>query len=55
MNVCNKLKCLLDRLEKLARGKHSSLLRKYVNYGQNKFYKIGRKQLTEKNTLAYPT
>jgi hypothetical protein len=29
------------RLERLARDKHSSLLRKSVNYGQKKFYNIG--------------
>jgi hypothetical protein len=28
-------------LEKLAREKHSSLLRKSVNYGGNKFYDTG--------------
>ncbi len=29
------------RLERFARNKHSSLLRKSVNYGQKKFYNIG--------------
>jgi hypothetical protein len=29
------------RLERLARDKHSSLLRKYVNYSHNKFYSTG--------------
>jgi hypothetical protein len=29
------------RLEKLARDKHSSLLRKAIKYGQKKFYNIG--------------
>jgi hypothetical protein len=29
------------RLEKLASNKRSSLLRKFVNYGQKKFYNIG--------------
>jgi hypothetical protein len=29
------------RLERLARDKHSSLLRKYINYGHKKFYNIG--------------
>ncbi len=29
------------RLERLARDKHSSLLRKLVNYGRKKFYEIG--------------
>ncbi len=33
----------LTRLERLARGKHSSLLRKSVNYGRNKFYSTGPK------------
>jgi hypothetical protein len=36
-------------LEKLARHKHSSLLRKLVNYGGKRFYKIGsRYQKLEK-------
>jgi hypothetical protein len=29
------------RLERLARDKNSSLLRKFVNYGREKFYNIG--------------
>ncbi len=29
------------QLEKLAKDKHSSLLQKFVNYGQKKFYNIG--------------
>jgi hypothetical protein len=29
------------RLERLARDKHSSFLRKFVNYALKKFYKIG--------------
>ena len=29
------------RLERLATDKHSSLLRKFVNYGHKKFYSIG--------------
>jgi hypothetical protein len=29
------------RLERLSRDKHSSFLRKFVNYGQKKFYSIG--------------
>ncbi len=29
------------RMDRLARDKHSSLLRKFVNYGQKKFYNIG--------------
>ena len=28
-------------MERLARDKHSSLLQKFVNYGQKKFYNIG--------------
>ncbi len=28
-------------LEELAKDKHSSLLRKFVNYGRKKFYNIG--------------
>jgi hypothetical protein len=31
----------LTRLERLARDKHSSLLRKSVNYGRKKFYSTG--------------
>jgi hypothetical protein len=31
-------------LERLARDKHSSLLRTFVNYGHKKFYKIGSRQ-----------
>jgi hypothetical protein len=31
----------LTRLESLARDKHSSLLRKSVNYDRKKFYNIG--------------
>ncbi len=31
----------LTRLEKLTRGKHFSLLQKFVNYGRKKFYYIG--------------
>jgi hypothetical protein len=29
------------RLERLARDKHSSLLRTLINYGRKKFYNIG--------------
>jgi hypothetical protein len=29
------------RLEKLARDRHSSLLPKFVNYGQKRFYNMG--------------
>jgi hypothetical protein len=49
------LQRLLNRLEELAGDKHSSLLRKFVNYGQNKFYKIRpRVGITVvANTLAY--
>jgi hypothetical protein len=31
----------VTRLERLTRDKHSSLLRKFVNYGRNKFYDTG--------------
>ncbi len=31
------------RVERLARDKHFTLLRKSVNYGRNKFYNIGPK------------
>jgi len=41
----NKLECFSLNIklgwERLARDKHSSLLRKYVNYGHNKFYDTG--------------
>jgi len=33
--------CPIEELEWLARDKHSSVLRKFVNYGQKKFYNIG--------------
>jgi hypothetical protein len=39
---CNKLKCLLDQLEKLAKDKCFSLLQKFVNYGQKSFISLGR-------------
>jgi hypothetical protein len=29
------------RLERLARNRHSSLLQKFINYGEKKFYNIG--------------
>jgi len=31
------------KLERLARGKHSSLLQKSINYGSKKFFRIGSK------------
>ncbi len=34
----------LTQLESTARDKHSSLLRKFVNYGRKKFYNIGPEQ-----------
>ncbi len=47
--VCNlqilvlSLRVCSNRLEKLARDKHSRLWRKSVNYGQQRFYKIGHR------------
>ncbi len=38
-------------LERLARDKHSSVLRKFVNYGQKKFYNIGPRSQFYKNSL----
>jgi hypothetical protein len=39
---CSGLTCKhYTRLERLARDKHSSLLRKSVNYGRKKFYSTG--------------
>ncbi len=38
------------RLERLARDKHSSLLRKSVNYGSKKFYSTGPWQLTSQDS-----
>ncbi len=32
------------KLERLARNKHSSLLRKFINYGHKKFYNIRPRQ-----------
>ncbi len=32
---------IFTALEKFARDKHSSLLRKLINYGRKKFYNIG--------------
>ncbi len=32
---------MMTRLEKFSRDKHSSLYRKFVNYGVKKFYNIG--------------
>jgi hypothetical protein len=46
----------VTRLEKPARDKHSSSLRKLVKYGQKRFYYIGpwlKKVFTEYNTLTY--
>ncbi len=34
---------------------HSSLLQKYVNYGQIKFYNIGPRLLQKKHLLVKPT
>ncbi len=48
------------RLERLARNKHTSLLRKSVNYGRKKFYSTGPWRQSHKNiyvilTLQYCT
>ncbi len=43
------------RLERLARDKHSSLLQKFVNYGQKKFYNIGPRADDIKNLRPYFT
>jgi hypothetical protein len=40
------------RLERLVRDKHSSLLRKFVNYGQKKFYNIGPRVQSHKTFLG---
>jgi hypothetical protein len=43
-------------LERIARDKHSSLLRKFVNYGQKKFYNIGhRKKMCFRGRCEYPS
>jgi hypothetical protein len=36
------------RLERLARDKHSSLLRRFINYDRKQFYNIGRMHLLKK-------
>jgi hypothetical protein len=41
----------LGRLERLARDKHSSLLRKSANYGRNKLYDTGPRGLCFKGAL----
>ncbi len=38
-----------NRLERLGKDKHSSLVRKFVNYGRKKFYSIGPSDLCYKN------
>jgi len=41
-----KLECLLNMLEKLVRDKrYNLLLRKFVNYRQEMFYKIGLEEI----------
>ncbi len=40
------------RLERLARDKHSGLLRKSVNYGRNKFYDTGSWSLASLSSLG---
>ncbi len=37
------------RLENLARDKHSSLLRNFINYGRKKFYSIGTRYKSTKH------
>jgi hypothetical protein len=41
IHFCTKIEVCWTRLEKLARDKHSSLVQKFVNYEQKKFYDIG--------------
>ncbi len=35
------IRLTLDKLERLERDKHFSLLRTFVNYGRKKFYNVG--------------
>jgi hypothetical protein len=44
----------LDQAGKLARDKHSSLLRKYVNYREKKFYNIGRWKVLHSRVGYWP-
>jgi hypothetical protein len=55
MKHLSRLHKQLTRLERLARGKHSSLFQKFVTYSRKKFYDIGPgvENFTESNTLAY--
>jgi len=41
----------LTRLEKLARGKHSSLLQKFVKYGRKNFITLGPEDIGR--TIVY--
>ncbi len=43
------------RLQRLSRAKHSSLLRKSVNYGCKKFYRIGPLTLQSYSKIYIPT
>jgi len=43
------------RLEKLARDKHSSLLRTFVNYGHKKFYNVEPRPRIEPYTVCPQT
>ncbi len=59
MDFSNMLECLYLEsffktiLGRLARDKHSSLLRKSVNYGRNKFYITGPKNQGLYNKTYY--
>jgi hypothetical protein len=37
MNFCSKLECSVEYAGKLGRDKHSTLMQKFVNYGQKNF------------------
>jgi len=41
MNFCTELDCLLDLAGKACQGKHYSLFRKIVKYGQKSFITLG--------------
>jgi hypothetical protein len=45
LRICAKLVFVKTKLEKLARDKHSSLLRKFVIYGHKSFYNIVRRAI----------
>ncbi len=44
MNFCNRLECLYLASFSSLVYKHSSLVRKFVNYGQKQFYNIGPRE-----------